>query len=502
MSDIVFADKKRHMPCSVHINRRALFESLNKNVVCIGSCFAEAISNHLSELGVNTYYELKSCYRYSAKSLADYIKWISKTSDDKKEQLTSNFYYSDDEQIVRSLRHSDLFDSAGNADFLKKKCEDIDAELIDRLRNADLIIVTLGTSRYLRHRDTGTVITNVGGITVNNRDIEVPSTTETLEDIQLIIDCLHKLAPNTPQMFTVSPQRYGWAPIGNYIDDTEIRTSETYKISYDGIVSNAYDKSKLRVCLQDSLESEQNRDKDLLYFPSYEIVLDELRHLDNFGRGETDFSHVSRDTSAYVVNRFANTYFGEDLVNFYTKYKANVKLISNLRFESIESFEAVILKQLNLLKGSASLFVPNHLLDPVERAIVNFPFDSPRLREELQVVKLALATQDIQARETLQNTLYQKINSLPEDKKLVVYGTGQTATDVLQNTTILQKNVCCFSGKSKPDSRYYFGKPFVLPNELKTLEFDFVIIAAIESRKEIALALSTLGIAPENIISC
>ena len=133
---------------------------------------------------------------------------------------------------------------------------------------------------------------------------------------------------------------------------------------------------------------------------------------------------------------------------------------------------------------------------------MNFPFDSPRLREELKVVKLALATQDIQARETLQKTLYQKINSLPEDKKLVVYGTGQTATDILQNTTILQKNVCCFSGKSKPDSHYYFGKPFVLPNELKTLEFDFVIIAAIESRKEIALALSTLGIAPENVISC
>jgi hypothetical protein len=82
----------------------------------------------------------------------------------------------------------------------------------------------------------------------------------------------------------------------------------------DGIVENNRSKAHLLLAIE-TLSKHQNCN----YFPSYEIVMDELR---DYRFYKNDFVHPNELAVEHVWHRFANTYLSESTNIICNKFKA------------------------------------------------------------------------------------------------------------------------------------------------------------------------------------
>lgn len=497
MQNLVSSNKHRISNCSIHIEQTALFQQFDSSILCIGSCFAEAVASHLSDFGFDTYYNKKNCYRFSAKSLADYLNWVQKDLEEKQKSREHNFVVSKDNRLVRSLRHSDVFDAHERIDELELFCHQLDLEFIEKIQKAELITVTLGTSKYLQDRSTGMVVTNAGALDPDNRTIVDPDTEELTLSIESIIKALVNIGGDSKTiMFTVSPQRYSWQPIGDYADDID-RPADNNAISTDGLVVNSSDKSRLRVCLEDVLKKYQ-KSVPLIYFPSYEIVLDELRHLENFGLSAQDYSHVSKDTSAYVIDRFANCYFSKAMKDFIERFNKDRRLLATLRFPDEQTFVEYFLRIVGFLKENQNLNYPASYIGKVGNALNAFPLKSEQVNEcfsDLLGDTNTEASSDKDFQEIVES-----INRLPDDVNVAVYGVGDSCDRLVKHSTLLNKKIVAFVDRKILREGTIYGKALLPSEELGNLKYDKVLIAAVQSKSSIVASLLEKGLALEKIL--
>ena len=138
------------------------------------------------------------------------------------------------------------------------------------LANAKLIIVTLGTAYVWRDR-SGEVVANchqVGAKNFTSESLSLEEIVQNLEDI---------LSLTTAKiLFTVSPVRH----------------------LNDGLESNSLSKALLRVAIDKVI---QNHPERASYFPSYEIVMDDLR---DYRFYDTDMLHPSSQAVEYIAEKF------------------------------------------------------------------------------------------------------------------------------------------------------------------------------------------------------
>jgi hypothetical protein len=112
-------------------------------------------------------------------------------------------------------------------------------------------------------------------------DKELTSVEEILSIWKDLIEKLQQFNPNLKIVFTVSPVRH-------------IR---------DGIIENSRSKARLIQVVEKLTELKQ-----VEYFPSYEIVLDELRDYRFF---KEDRIHPSAEATKYIWKRFSDLYFDD-----------------------------------------------------------------------------------------------------------------------------------------------------------------------------------------------
>jgi hypothetical protein len=145
----------------------------------------------------------------------------------------------------------------------------------DFLKQSKWLIITLGSAFAYRHNDLDMHVSN------NHRAPAAWFTKELLEidfitqNIQQTITDLQAFNPILKIIFTISPVRH-------------LR---------DGVIEN--NKSKAR--LIEAVHSLVTNNTSCYYFPSYEIVIDELRDYRFF---DTDFAHPNYAATEYVWQRF------------------------------------------------------------------------------------------------------------------------------------------------------------------------------------------------------
>ena len=148
------------------------------------------------------------------------------------------------------------------------------------LSGLDCLIITFGTSIGYHHIEQGRLVSNCHKVPNHQFERQFLDDKLMYSSISTAIDQLLKIKPNLNIVFTVSPVRH----------------------TKEGLVDNNISKSKL-VLLCQRLIAKYGQAS---YFPSYEIMLDELRDYRFYNE---DMIHPSQQAVNIIWNRFMNVYF-------------------------------------------------------------------------------------------------------------------------------------------------------------------------------------------------
>ncbi len=236
-------------------------------VVLIGSCFADNVGTKLQEANfrccVNPFGTL-----YNPMSIAEAIR----------RPHSSLLFQSDG--IWHSWMHHSRF-SAPSAEQLVDNINSAIVEAHDMLKTARLLIVTFGSAYVYRLADTGQIVANCHKQDERMFRRSRISVSDIVDEWLPLIDELQAINPQLKVMFTVSPIRH----------------------KRDGLHANQLSKAVLLLAVDELCE---RRPDVCLYFPAYEIMMDELRDYRFYA---DDMVHPSPLAAEYIWQRFSETYF-------------------------------------------------------------------------------------------------------------------------------------------------------------------------------------------------
>lgn len=174
--------------------------------------------------------------------------------------------------------HSDLSNSS--KDELIANLNAITTSLKLQLQAASHIIITYGTSWVYRNIATNEIVANCHKVPQKEFSKEILSVEIIEKSIRNTLDLIQKINPNVKFIFTVSPVRH----------------------LKDGFVENQLSKAHLITAIHQILQS-------AIYFPSYEIMMDELRDYRFYAE---DMIHPNAVAIDYIWQRFSETSISEE----------------------------------------------------------------------------------------------------------------------------------------------------------------------------------------------
>jgi lysophospholipase L1-like esterase len=150
-----------------------------------------------------------------------------------------------------------------------------------KLKEATHIIITLGTSWVYRFIETDVIVANCHKIPQKKFLKTLLSVDEITKSLKTTISHLKSVNKNIHILFTVSPVRH----------------------LKDGFTENMQSKSHLITAIHSIMKT-----KNSSYFPSYEIMMDELRDYRFYAE---DMIHPNKTAINYIWERFAETRISE-----------------------------------------------------------------------------------------------------------------------------------------------------------------------------------------------
>jgi hypothetical protein len=221
--------------------------------------------------------------------------------------------------------HSDL--SNPDKESLLLEINDLLVATNKQVQEASHIIITYGTSWVYRNIHTNKLVANCHKVLQNNFDKELLSVSDIEKSIKNTINLIKKVNPNCNLIFTISPVRH----------------------LKDGFVENQMSKANLIAGLHSVLFS-QNTPKS--YFPSYEIMMDELRDYRFYAE---DLLHPNSVAIDYIWRRFAVSLVSEDAFFTMNEVEAIQRDLSHRPFntssESYKKFQIQLETKINNIKS-------------------------------------------------------------------------------------------------------------------------------------------------------
>ena len=155
------------------------------------------------------------------------------------------------------------------------------------LKQADFLFLTFGTAWIYRYKESGELVSNCHKIPAREFVRERLSVQQIVEIYRELLTKIWQINPDLKVVFTVSPIRH-WK---------------------DGAVENQRSKSTLILAV-DQLIQELGTEK-CAYFPSYEIVMDELRDYRFYAE---DMLHISEVAIKHIWSRFEAALVGAESI--------------------------------------------------------------------------------------------------------------------------------------------------------------------------------------------
>ncbi len=247
-------------------------------ILAVGSCFAENIGEKLNTL------RLPVCVNptgivFNPISIAQSI-----------EMLLGNYTFSEKDIFFDgNLWHSFLlhgrFSSADKIELLRGGQNAI-SQGHQFLKTAKCLLITLGTAWIFEEKKTAQVVANCHKIAATQFERKRLNVDTCASCLVKIMEQLLHLNPDLNLVLSVSPVRH----------------------LKDGFVENQRSKATLILAL-DIVNQHFKNNKNIYYFPAYELLLDDLRDYRFFAN---DMTHPSEQAIQYIFDFFKKTFFTEN----------------------------------------------------------------------------------------------------------------------------------------------------------------------------------------------
>jgi lysophospholipase L1-like esterase len=293
----------------------------HSKILLLGSCFSENIGNKLS------YFKFQSKQNpfgilFHPKAIENLISRALKEELYTEKELTFN-----NERWHCLDAHSSI--SAADKNVLLKN---LNAALIHtkkQLKEATHVFITLGTSWVYRYLETNAIVANCHKIPQKEFSKDLLSVAEVSKTLEQCIALLKSINKTVSVTFTVSPVRH----------------------LKDGFIENTRSKAHLIAAIHTVINSENNT----YYFPSYEIVMDELREYRFY---KEDMLHPNTTAINYIWEKFVSSWFSREAQDTMQEVETVQRGISHRPFNEKSEQHQQFLRKLDLKKENLLLRFP------------------------------------------------------------------------------------------------------------------------------------------------
>lgn len=294
----------------------------SSELLLLGSCFAENIGKKFE------YFKFKNTINpfgiiFNPISIEKLIERVVSKNYYKEEDI---FFYNDLWHCFEV--HSEL-SNPNKEDFLKE-LNDIIEKTHFQISNLSHLQITYGTSWVYRHLESNETVANCHKVPQKQFVKELLPIEEIQKSIQKSILSVQKINANCQFIFTISPVRH----------------------IKDGFVENSVSKAHLISAIYNSQLTKCNS----CYFPSFEIIMDELRDYRFYSQ---DMLHPNQTAIDYIWQRFAENYISKESLRVMVEVESIQKSLLHKSFNPSSDNHKKFLSNLDKKIAQIKLQVPH-----------------------------------------------------------------------------------------------------------------------------------------------
>lgn len=269
----------------------------DSKIMLLGSCFATNIGEKFD------YFKFQAATNpfgiiFNPVSLAKLIERC----------VQKNYFTEDDIFFHNELWHcyevhSELSNS--DKDAFLETLNDLINSTIQQINDLTHIIITLGTSWVYRNIETNAIVANCHKVPQKEFIKELLSPESIAQSVESIFFNISVINPTCNFIFTVSPVRH----------------------IKDGFVENTLSKAHLITALHKAIT---HHPLPITYFPSYEIIMDELRDYRFYAE---DMLHPSQTAIDYIWEQFSDFAFSADTKKLLKEVESIQKRMAHKSFQ-------------------------------------------------------------------------------------------------------------------------------------------------------------------------
>lgn len=241
---------------------------------------------------------------------------------------------------VSSLLHSSIH--AASPEELSTLLKRLFGQVKEQLLKARVLMLTAGTAFLYVHETSGRAVANCHKQPQKLFTRHLSPVEELSRSFDSLQQKLNQRNPSLQIILTVSPVRH--------IRDT--------------LELNTVSKASLRLAVHQWCEKYPH----VSYFPSYELLLDDLRDYRFYGR---DLLHPSEEAEDYVWHKFAQTYFSEKTLQFIKEWQGLRRALAHRPFNPASAaHQQFIRKTIQKLERLSYQVDVSHETDHLKRQLL------------------------------------------------------------------------------------------------------------------------------------
>jgi hypothetical protein len=261
-------------------------------ILMMGSCFVENMSTKMIQAGFSVHVNPFGIV-YNPASLANGLRDLIHYKNYTEQDLFLH------QGIYHSFAHHSRFSGTDRQTVLDKINGSI-SDASDFLRQATVLVITFGTAQAYRLLSSGEVVSNCHKLPAQmfkEERLSIPQITQLWGDL---IQYLQTVNPDMKILFTVSPIRH-WK---------------------NGASENQLNKATLLLAVDELIKSHAG----CYYFPSYEIMLDDLRDYRFYA---DDLIHPNSQAIEYIWDKFGEAYFDKKTTELIREQEKRQKALNH-----------------------------------------------------------------------------------------------------------------------------------------------------------------------------
>jgi lysophospholipase L1-like esterase len=284
-------------------------------LLLIGSCFVENMGEKLDYF---KFQSLQNPFGILFQPLA--IENLITNAINEKEFTEEDVFFQN-EQWHCFTAHSKL--SHSNKDVLLNTLNNQIHLTAKQLKSASHIIITLGTAWVYRHIETDTIVANCHKVPQKKFLKELLSIDEISQSLEAIVSLIRSVNQTSTVIFTISPVRH----------------------LKDGFVENTQSKAHLISAIHEFINQKSLiANRQSYYFPSYEIMMDELR---DYRFYTEDMIHPNQTAINYIWEIFKEVWISNEAAKTMDDVEAIQKGLQHKPFNPNSEAHKLFLQKLS-----------------------------------------------------------------------------------------------------------------------------------------------------------